>query len=829
MKMKQFNLLSLFLILITFFGSANSTIVSHDERAITIDGQRRILLSGSIHYPRSTSDMWPDLISKAKDGGLDTIETYVFWNAHEPSRRQYDFSGNLDLVRFIKTIQSAGLYSVLRIGPYVCAEWNYGGFPVWLHNMPNMKFRTINPGFMNEMQNFTTKIVNMMKEESLFASQGGPIILAQIENEYGNVISSYGAEGKAYIDWCANMANSLDIGVPWIMCQQPHAPQPMIETCNGFYCDQYKPSNPSSPKMWTENWTGWFKNWGGKHPYRTAEDLAFSVARFFQTGGTFQNYYMYHGGTNFGRVAGGPYITTSYDYDAPLDEYGNLNQPKWGHLKQLHTLLKSMEKPLTYGNISTIDLGNSVTATVYSTNEKSSCFIGNVNATADALVNFKGKDYNVPAWSVSVLPDCDKEAYNTARVNTQTSIITEDSCDEPEKLKWTWRPEFTTQKTILKGSGDLIAKGLVDQKDVTNDASDYLWYMTRVHLDKKDPIWSRNMSLRVHSNAHVLHAYVNGKYVGNQIVRDNKFDYRFEKKVNLVHGTNHLALLSVSVGLQNYGPFFESGPTGINGPVKLVGYKGDETVEKDLSKHQWDYKIGLNGFNNKLFSLKSANHHQLKWSTEKLPADRMLSWYKANFKAPLGKDPVIVDLNGLGKGEVWINGQSIGRYWPSFNSSEDGCTEECDYRGEYGSDKCAFMCGKPTQRWYHVPRSFLNDKGHNTITLFEEMGGDPSMVKFKTVVTGRVCAKAHEHNKVELSCNNRPISAVKFASFGNPSGLCGSFAAGTCEGAKDAAKIVAKECVGKLNCTMNVSSHKFGSTNLDCGDSPKRLFVELEC
>lgn len=92
--------------------------------------------------------MWPDLINKAKDGGLDAIETYVFWNAHEPKRREYDFSGNLDVVRFINTIQDAGLYSVLRIGPYVCAEWNYGGFPVWLHNMPNMKFRTVNPSFM---------------------------------------------------------------------------------------------------------------------------------------------------------------------------------------------------------------------------------------------------------------------------------------------------------------------------------------------------------------------------------------------------------------------------------------------------------------------------------------------------------------------------------------------------------------------------------------------------------------------------------------------------------------------------------------------------------
>lgn len=102
------------------------------------------------------------------------------------------------------------------------------------------------------------------------------------------------------------------------------------------------------------------------------------------------------------------------------------------------------------------------------------------------------------------------------------------------------------------------------------------------------------------------------------------------------------------------------------------------------------------------------------------------------------------------------------------------------------------------------------------------------MVNFKTVVVGTVCARAHEHNNLELSCNNRPISAVKFASFGNPSGNCGSFAVGTCQGAKDAVKVVAKECVGKLNCTMDVSSHKFGST-LDCGDSPKRLFVEIEC
>ncbi|MBA0699881.1 hypothetical protein Goari_001483, partial [Gossypium aridum] len=102
----------------------------------------------------------------------------------------------------------------------------------------------------------------------------------------------YGDDGKSYINWCAQMADSLDIGIPWIMCQQAAAPKPMLETCNGWYCDEYKPKDPNTPKMWTENWTGWFKSWGGADPLRTPKDLAYSVARFFQKGGTLQNYYM---------------------------------------------------------------------------------------------------------------------------------------------------------------------------------------------------------------------------------------------------------------------------------------------------------------------------------------------------------------------------------------------------------------------------------------------------------------------------------------------------------------------------------------------------------
>lgn len=121
--------------------------VTYDRKALVINGQRKILISGSIHYPRSTPEMWEDLIMKAKEGGLDVIDTYVFWNGHEPSPGNYNFEGRYDLVRFLEIIQKAGLYAHLRIGPYICGEWNFGGFPVWLKYIPGISFRTDNGPF----------------------------------------------------------------------------------------------------------------------------------------------------------------------------------------------------------------------------------------------------------------------------------------------------------------------------------------------------------------------------------------------------------------------------------------------------------------------------------------------------------------------------------------------------------------------------------------------------------------------------------------------------------------------------------------------------------
>ncbi|KAJ7971467.1 Beta-galactosidase [Quillaja saponaria] len=762
--------------------------VSFDGRAMKIDGERKIILSGAIHYPRSTPEMWPSLFQKAKDGGLNAIETYVFWNSHEPQRRQYDFSGNLDLVRFIKTIQKEGLYSVLRIGPYVCAEWNYGGFPVWLHSLPGIKMRTKNDVFMNEMANFTTLIVNMMKHEKLFASQGGPIIVAQIENEYGDIMGAFGDDGKQYVNWCAKLAQSYQVGVPWIMCQQKDAPQPMINTCNGFYCDQFYPNNNNSPKIWTENWAGWFKSWGNRDPHRTAEDVSFAVARFFQYGGTFQNYYMYHGGTNFGRTSGGPYITTSYDYDAPLDEYGNLNQPKWGHLKNLHLLLRSMEKVLTYGFSRNIDYGNMVTATKYSYAGKSICFLGNANSTNDAIINFQNTNYIVPAWSVTILSDCYKEVYNTAKVNAQTSIMVKkdneaDDEEEPYRLKWEWRDErFEHMKNGLVEGSLMSSNKLMGQKIITNDTSDYLCF----NMSKSDPIWGRETKLHVKTMGHVIQAFVNGKHVGSQYALNGHYSFDFEQKIKLKLGENQLSLLSATVGLANYGANFDQIETGIHGPVQLSGRTGNVIVTQDLSSNKWIYKVGLRGEQQELYNIN--NFRKWKWYTNYLPTDKLFVWYKTTFKAPIGTDPVVVDLMGLGKGMAWVNGQSIGRY--------------------------------------HVPRSFLK-VDHNTLVLFEEFGGNPWNVKFQTVTVGKACGNAYEGNTLELACQGgQVISEIKFASFGEPKGACGSFKIGDCE-SPNALAVINKQCLGKESCSINVNELTLGPTS--CKGIENRLAVEAIC
>ncbi|KAL8460332.1 hypothetical protein ACS0TY_032031 [Phlomoides rotata] len=823
---------------------AVSTSVTYDSKALVIDGKQRILQSGSVHYPRTTPEVWPEIIGKAKDGGLDVIETYVFWNYHEPVRGEYYFGGRFDLVRFVKDVHKAGLFVHLRIGPYACAEWNYGGFPVWLHFIPGIQFRTTNSLFQTEMERFLAKIVNLMKDENLFASQGGPIILAQVENEYGNVEWAYGAGGELYVKWAAQTAVDLNTSVPWVMCAQEDAPDPIINTCNGFYCDRFSPNSPSKPKMWTENYVGWFLAFGYAVPFRPVEDLAFAVARFFETGGTFQNYYMYFGGTNFGRTAGGPLVATSYDYDAPINEYGLVNQPKWGHLRDLHIAIKQCEEHLVNANATQMPLGENLEAHVYYKSSKDCvAFLANYGSSSDATVNFRGNSYLLPAWSVSILPDCVNVIFNSAKVISQTSL--EDDAgtwnitmheSSLSASSWSWYKE----KVGVWGNSSFEASGLLEQINTTKDTSDFLWYTTSINIDTKmEKYQTKKAGLLIGSLGHAALLFVNKKVAGLGYGNHDEASFMLSAEVNLHNGSNTLDLLSMLIGLQNYGPWFDVQGAGVYSVVltDLMGSK------EDLSSLNWTYQIGVEGQFLGLQNVSLANS-SIWTQGSNMPINHTLTWYKTVFDAPEGEGPVSLNLMGMGKGEAWVNGQSIGRYWSSYLSptNSSGCSETCDYRGTYDASKCLKKCGQPAQTLYHVPRTWLKP-GDNLLVIHEELGGDPSTISLVTrkgkVICGHVSGAdlppadtwksgvgfAAGTPQLRLSCDSGSrIASVRFASFGNPKGKCGAFVPGSCHA--DVVSVIQRVCVGYEGCSVPVCTATLGDP---CPNALKSLVVEAIC
>ncbi|KAH9696366.1 Beta-galactosidase 3 [Citrus sinensis] len=625
--------------------------VTYDNKALIINGQRRILFSGSIHYPRSSHEMWEGLIQKAKDGGLDVIDTYVFWNVHEPSPGNVLFSLKLSF-----------------------------GFPVWLKFVQGISFRTDNKPFKHAMQNFTQKIVLMMKDEKLFKSQGGPIILSQIENEYEPEREEFGSAGEAYIKWAAEMAVELNTEVPWVMCKEEDAPDPVINTCNGFYCHSFSPNKPSKPKMWTEAWTGWFSDFGGQNYQRPVEDLAFAVARFIQKGGSFVNYYMYHGGTNFGRTAGGPFITTSYDYDAPIDEYGLIREPKYGHLKKLHKAIKLCENALLTANSTVTSLGNYEEAHVFSS-ESGQCaaFLSNYHTESAARVTFNNKQYNLPPWSISILPDCKNIIFNTANVTGQRSHVQM----LPTNVTFHSWETFNEDVFSLEDDSTITTVGLLEQLNVTRDTSDYLWYSTSVNISSSDSFLhgGERPTLSVQSRGHALHVFVNGQLTGSASGTRTYKRFTFRGNVNLHAGVNTISLLSIAVGL----------PIGLQGEAMVTGL-GSQSSIPFVS---W---------------VPSSLEHKKQ---------QPLTWYKAYFDAPEGDEPLAMDMSSMNKGQVLINGQNIGRYWT----------------GTYRPTNCGFDCGKPSQQWYHVPRSWLKPR-QNLLIVFEEISGDASKISLvKRLVT----------------------------------------------------------------------------------------------
>lgn len=700
----------------------SGTTVSYDHRAVTIDGKRTLLLSGAIHYPRSTPSLWPQLMSQSRAAGLNAIETYVFWNLHERRRGVFDFSEHLDLVRFCQVAQEHGLSVILRIGPYICAETNYGGFPAWLRDIPGMQMRTFNQPFMREMERWVRMVTDYLRP--LFAPQGGPIMLFQLENEYNNIAKNYGEDGQRYLQWASHLAQDLHLGIPVFMCLG--AAPGCLETINTFYghmaIDKHTARHADQPCLWTEAWLAWYDTYGYAHKTRSSEDCAYAVARFIAAGGTGINYYMWHGGTNFGRSA--MYLqTTSYDYDAPLNEYGCVTA-KARHLARLNTILNqyadlivSQERPVP------LSLGEGQYAYTYRHNERELSFL--CNDTAQAVdVHFAHQLIRLPARSVSLL----NHAYvlmNTAEIKpehcvqqhreSQPHLLTRICCyEEPLPSQW---PDLLHPTWCVTDMP-------VEQLQRTQDDTDYCWYSTDIHISSAQ---AGAGVLTLQGVADMAYIFVDGHLLVSSSlplledrgpIDDATAAFTQTFALTLSQGTHVLSILTCALGLIK-GDWMLGNRNMVE---ERKGLWGQVWWNTERVPGPWSIAPGLVGEHGSLFGDAGALvPWQENWQTAVgLP----LRWWRLHFARPQQDRPLAVDLTGMGKGMAWLNGRCIGRYWLTPGTS--GAL--LDWQ------RTALRLARPDeslQRYYHLPADWLRDQ--NVLVLFEESGGDPSQITFITM------------------------------------------------------------------------------------------------
>ncbi|SHN00269.1 glycoside hydrolase family 35 protein [Gracilibacillus kekensis] len=518
-----------------------------------LDDQPFQILSGGIHYFRIIPEYWEDRLRKLKALGLNTVETYIPWNVHEAKKGDFNFSGLADIEKFIELADQLDLYVILRPSPYICAEWEMGGLPAWLLKDNDIVLRSSHPTFLNHVEEYFDALLPKFKR--YLYQNGGPVIAMQIENEYG----AYGND-QAYLEFLKQQYQKHELHTFLFTSDGPdfieQGSLPDVTTTLNFgskvesafaTLDAYK---PGSPRMVTEFWIGWFDYWTGKHHTRNAQDAA-DVFRELMERKSSVNFYMFHGGTNFGFMNGANHYDiyyptiTSYDYDSLLSESGEVTE-KYKKVKEV--LSDYIEVPEDYHS------------------------------------QIETKDYG--------------------EVELKESVSLFDTFPQLGR-KVTHIAPLTMEK--------------IDQ------AYGYILYKTNVNRQGE-------LSFNIDAIQDRAFIYINGEYVDTVY----KNDEIKERKLNFLHQENVLEILIENMGRANYGEHL--------------------TDQKGLVKNLW---LGEQyWFDWEMYAIELETLPQSFTGSD----TRYPRFFKGNFTVDVQAD-TYVDLTGFSKGNVFINGFNLGRYW----------------------------------------------------------------------------------------------------------------------------------------------------------------------
>lgn len=547
--------------------SAKTETFEVGNKTFLLNGKPFIVKAAEVHYPRIPRPYWEHRIKMCKALGMNTLCLYVFWNIHEQEEGKFDFTGNNDVAEFIRLAQKNGLYVIVRPGPYVCAEWEMGGLPWWLLKKKDIRLREQDPYFMERYRIFAKKLGEQIGD--LTIEKGGPIIMVQVENEYG----SYG-EDKPYVaairdiiresgfdkvtlfqcDWSSNFTkNGLD-DLVWTMNFGTGA-----NIQNEF--KPLKELRPESPLMCSEFWSGWFDKWGGRHETRGSKEMVGGLKEMLDNGISF-SLYMTHGGTSWGHWAGAnspgfsPDVT-SYDYDAPINEAGQTT-PKYMELREMLAGYSDKKLP------------------------------------------------SIPkAYPVISIP----------KVEFTEVAPLFDNLPEPKTSM-----DIQTMEAFDQGWGSIL-------------------YRTQA------PAVPTQSILTVTDGHDYVQVFINGKLIGSMDRRNH------EKTLLLpaMKAGDQLDILVEAMGRINFGR-------------AIKDFKGiTEKVELSYAMENGS-QVNINLKNWQVYNLSDSYQAQKDMKYVPLAGQKVLGCYRATFNLKKTGD-TFINLETWGKGQVYVNGHAIGRFW----------------------------------------------------------------------------------------------------------------------------------------------------------------------